>query len=222
MTIQKLITEIRYVPDPSFLDNRGNLAKKLVNNDFKNWLILDNNIQVANKDGKVFASYANLGFSTSSKDKLDVFINELDEILKFLGDLPPVRWGVRVQELIPSRAKFSTLIEKYKASLLNFRPNHFSKINGDLVDLTVNYIFNKDHNAYHLQSGPMESTQAEGIFDKKDLPANGIYIDLDIYREKDKFYRDDFRRSRITDFVKSSFQEGQAIIDEFQEVLNGR
>jgi hypothetical protein len=222
MTNQRLIAEIRYVPNPSFLDNRGTLVKKLINDDFKNWVILENNIQITNKEGNVFASYANLGFSTSNKKKLDVFINEFDEILKYLGDLPPLRWGVRIQHLVPSKVSFSSLVEKYKTNFLNFQPRHFSKINGDLVDLAVSYIFNKDRNTFHLQSGPMEKMQAEGIFEKKNLPSRGIYIDLDIYREKEKFYRDDFRRSRITEFVKSSFDEGQSITDEFEEALNGK
>ncbi len=70
----------------------------------------------------------------------------------------------------------------------------------------------------------MENKQAEKIFQNntEELPDNGIFIDLDIYREKDQFYKDDFLRTRITNFVKESFRDGRSIIDEFQEVLNGK
>lgn len=224
MTLQKFSVEIRYVPDPSFLDNRGILTKKLISKEFQNWLVLDNRIELTNKDGRIFATYANIGFTTFNKEKLDNYIDTLDEILKHLGDIPPIRWGVRIQQLTPSKSQFSALVKKYKENFFNFQPNHFSKIGGELADLAINYIFKKDHESYHIQSGPMKAKQAEGIFDKKAdvLPKNGIFIDLDMYREEDQFYKDDFRRSRIIDFVKKSFKEGQSIIDDFEEKLNGR
>ncbi len=219
---QKFVFEMRFVPDPSFLDTKGTLTKKLINKNFQKWIVADNTVQMTGTNGNVFISYSNLGFTTSKIEEVDIYVQEIDEVLKFYGDIPPLRWGVRIQKLFPSDKDFLKLLKKYSEVFLKFQPSHFSKINGELADLAINYVFRNEHNTYHIQSGPMENNQAENIFEAsiEDLPDTGFFIDLDIYREKDQFYKDDFRRSRITDFIRSSMNDGNSIIEELQGVID--
>jgi len=106
MIFQKYIVEIRYEPDPAFLDKRGELTKKLLSNDFKNWLVQDNRIDLVSKHGNLFASFSNMGFTLNEKKDLEKFIDRFDEMLKLIGDVPPVRWGVRILTIKASAKTF--------------------------------------------------------------------------------------------------------------------
>ncbi len=219
--IYRITTEIRYVPDPSFIDNRGSFVKKLIENGFKDWRLDENRIEIRNPNGLIFISYSNLGFSTLKKSELSKFSEKFDQVLKIIGDIPPVRWGARLVTLTPSQKSFENLLRQYKNKLLVI-PSRLSGENLELKDMAISYIFEKDHNKYHLTSGPMEKTQAKEIFSlEKNLPKNGIWTDLDIYREGELFYKGDFTRSRISSFVTKAFEEGEKMIDEFEEELNG-
>lgn len=218
--MKKYTTEIRFVPDPIILDKRGDIVKHLLSRNFKDWAIDTNRVQITNKDGFIFVSYNNLGFITSNEDKLDEFVDSFDEALKFLGDLPPIRWGFRIMAIEQSDGGYPKLLKTYQSKLLNYQSDKFSKIGGELSDIGVSYIFKEERFTYHLSSGPMKKDQAKDLFPNAKIPANSIFVDLDIYREKEQFYRDDFRRSRIKDFINFAKGKGEEIIKEFMENLN--
>lgn len=210
------------MPNPQFLDARGEVASSLLSDEFSQWIVSKDRVEVRAEKAMVFASHFNIGFITFEKERIPECLNRMDEGLKLLGDLPPARWGVRIFSLIPSKKAFSTLLSSYKSKLLKFSPKDFSKIDGALVDVGISYVFKSERDKYHLTSGPMERKQAKMYFPEDDLPKNGIFIDLDVFREKDDFYRDDFRRLRITSFVSSAFAKGEEVISQFCGLLNDK
>lgn len=222
MISQKYITEIRFIPNPQIIDMRGKIASQLVSDEFKQWLITKDRVEIRNKNDVVFVSHMNLGFLALKKEIVNSSIDRVDEALKLLGDLQPVRWGFRVFSLLPSKKSFSNILDEYKSKLMKFEPENFSKINGKLIDIGISYIFKKDKDEFHLTTGPMGKKQALEIFPKEKLPKNGIFIDLDIYREGNDFYKGDFSRSRILAFIRNSFSISQEIVDEFAGILNGK
>lgn len=219
--LQKFVCEIRFVPNPKFLDIRGEIASAMSNDKLKQWKISKDRVDVSGKEGVAFASYSNLGFITLEEKNIDDCIKSIDEAIKILGDLPPVRWGVRIYSISPSRKKFPTLLNKCKNKLLNFNPKNFSKIDGQLEDLGISYIFSNGKDKFQITIGPMEKKQSVNYFPEDKLPKNGIFVDLDIYRDGDNFYQSDFRRARIKDFINNSFTKSKEIISEIMEVING-
>ena len=218
MNAQRYIVEIRYLPDPSFLDKRGSIAKQITSEEFKDWLILENTIELRNDSGKMFITYERVGFSTTDTD-LEKYINKLEQILKILGDLPPVRWGVRAYLVSPSKKQFSNLLNQYQGKYLKVN-EQFSALGGELKDVGVSYVFEKDHNSYHLTIGPMNDEQATLLFPKQKIGKSNNFLDIDIYRENDQFYGADYRASRIIDFVKAEIIEIQNISKELFESIN--
>ena len=63
-------------------------------------------------------------------------------------------------------------------------------------------------------------SQSQSIFPNSTPPDNGVFVDLDIYREGEDFYKDDFRRARIKSFMEDKFDEAETIVEGFQKVLN--
>jgi hypothetical protein len=222
MLQQKFVVEIRFIPKPQFIDIRGQVAAAMASEKFSEWLVSKDRVDVSGNDGLVFASYTNLGFITLKRENIEMCIERLDEALKLFGDLPPIRWGVRIYTISQSNKKFVTLLKDYEDNLIKFNPEHFSKINGKLEDIGISYVFKSDKNKYLISTGPMEKQQAAQFFPKENLPERGIFIDLDIYRETDDFYKDDFRRARILTFIRDSFSKGQEIVDQLLEILNGK
>lgn len=222
MKNQKFVTEIRFIPKPLFLDIRGQITTAMASEKFDQWKIDADRTEVFSDDGLIFASYKNIGFITLQDQNIELCIERMDEAIKIMGDLPPLRWGVRIYTIIPTQKKFTTLVSEYKKKLLNFNPKNFSKINGNLEDIGISYIFKNDKNKYHITTGPMEKKQASQIFPPNELPDIGIFIDLDIYRENDDFYRDDFRRARMISFIKDSFAKGKEIVEELTNTINDK
>lgn len=221
--VKKFLTEIRFTPNPQLIDSRGQLASLMISDEFRDWVISDNRIEVLSKEGKVFLSYRNAGFETTNQDEIPKLIEKLNESLRLFENYPPIRWGVRIFSYEQKKQTFKTLRSVYEIKLLRYDPKKFSFIDGNLVDLGISYVFKKDADHYHLTSGPMEEKQASSIFHLKDLPKVGIFTDLDIYREKDDFYKADFRLSRITEFIKQKLEEGPGIIDKFSKLIsNGK
>ncbi len=222
MQKQKFVVELRFLPKPQFIDIRGQVAAAMASEKFNEWLVSKDRVDVSGEDGLIFASYTNLGFITLDKENLELCIERLDEALKLLGDLPPLRWGVRIYTISQSNKKFATMVKDYQDGLLQFKPKDFSKINGTLEDIGISYVFKSDKNKYHLTTGPMEKKQAMQFFPNDNLPERGIFIDLDIYRESEDFYKDDFRRARMLSFIRDSFSKGQEVVDQLLKILNGK
>ena len=217
MIEKKYVSEIRFIPRPDFLDMMGKMANALVNSSFTNWKISQNRVEVTNKDSLFFVTYSSLGFVTVKKDEMKDCMERLSIALNILGDLPPTRWGVRIYTIASSNKQFPKLLDEYKKELLNFKPSDFSKIGGELKDVGVSYVFQRDAQKYHIQTGPMEKEQAKDFFPDAKLTKRGIFVDLDIY--KDSFFVDDKRKRKIENFINDSFIEGEKVIDQFLDTI---
>lgn len=211
---QKFVTEIRFVPQPQFIDIRGKVVAAISSEKFSEWRVSKDRVDVGGEEGLIFASYTNCGFITLKKDNIEVCLERIDEFLKIIDNFPPIRWGVRIYSITENNKKFSALVKEYKEKLLNFNPKNFSKVQGTLEDIGISYIFKNDKDKYHITTGPMEKEQAVQFFPADTLPDRGIFVDLDIYREGSDFYKDDFRRARILNFIRTSFLKGEEIINQ--------
>jgi hypothetical protein len=221
MILNKFLVEIKFLPNLLIIDRRGQIASSLISEQFPQWAIDKDRVTVSGELGTIFFSYNAFGFLSETLENSQICLNVLDNALRMFNDFQPLRWGVRLQSLESSKKKFSTLTSSLQEKLLNFKSNDFSKINGTLVDIGVSYIFKKEHDAYHLTTGPMEKEQSSQIFDKVTF-SNGLYLDLDIYRNKDNFYRGDFKRARVEDFIKNKLKEAQEITDSLLGTIDAK
>jgi hypothetical protein len=216
--IIRYVAEIRINPNPRFIDSRGIIIEKLLSRDLQKWQFSNDRIEVHGRNGFVFFTIQNLGFF--SKEKPDSYIEHMKVALDILGERQALRWGFRAYTYIPINRKFSTLLNKYKTQLLNYSSSKFKDINGNLTDVGLTYVFKHDHNRYKIITGPMERDQAKDIFGEDDVPSTGIFIDLDIFREKSDFYGADDRPSRVLEFLRQSLVESEKIIKNWGGIIN--
>lgn len=221
--ISKYVTELRYIAVPEFIDNKGDMVRALASEHFPQWEVKINNVVEVKNDRNeaIFVGPNNLGFTTFDKDSVTICRDGVITAMNRLSFPDPIRWGTRMLSFRETRKSFNTLLKEYKQKLLQFKPSHFKSIKGSLIDVGVSYIFLKGKTRYHLTSGPMSKKQATDYFPDKDLPEKGIFIDIDIYKEKGDFQSDDNRRRKLNDFIDNAFKEGEEIITQFYKVING-
>ena len=216
--IIRYVAEIRITPNPRFIDSRGTIIEKLLSRDLQKWQFSNDRIEVHGSNGFVFFTIQNLGFF--SKEKPISYIEHMKIALDILGERQALRWGFRAYTYIPTKRKFSTLLNKYKTQLLNYPSSRIKNMNGDLTDVGLTYIFKHEHNRYKIFTGPMEKEQAKEIFVEDAMPSTGIFIDLDVYREKGDFYGADDRPSRVLEFLRQSLVESEKIIKNWEGIIN--
>ncbi|MBU2540267.1 hypothetical protein KJ786_03905 [Patescibacteria group bacterium] len=189
--ISKHILEIRHKPNSRFLDHRGEIASSLSGQKFNQWNIGNNRIDFVNKehpDVWAFLTYQNLGFSSEHPNSIESFSNDAKNFLKDAWIHFPAnqitRVGIRSTFLVEVE-NFKEAFDKYKSTFLGLKEEDIEKFGGDLIDLGFPLNFAVGEEFFNITTGPMEKKEyKEFLMDASELPATGIYIDIDYFRKE--------------------------------------
>lgn len=230
--------EARYEPVGRFLNFKGSIADRLKEEltFFKHWAIGENKVDFHNRDDETdevlenetaFVGYRNIGYSLARPSTKDHFP---DKSIKFIKSvftspkaefpLPPVnRIGVRVRAIVPYEGSFESLQQAYHRKLVGPYQEIEAIFGCPISDSAVNFDFvHKNARSSKLRSGPMEAKQMEKFLKiTDDLPANGLYFDVDIFRNYSEPTKLDANRLATT---VSEYSEGAwGILERLSEPI---
>ncbi|KKN57083.1 hypothetical protein LCGC14_0565550 [marine sediment metagenome] len=205
--------EIRFRPDAGFLDKRGAVAQSLTSSGapFKRWNVSANAIDFTRDDNqhiRAFFSYRNLGVLSTPPNASEYFVATAEKFLAAAWEHLPnrefSRAGVRSVLLIETE-DFAEAVAAYRRRFLGLTDKEVQAFGGDLIDVgfPMNFVKGKDH--FNVITGPMERGQSLQFFrdthpslgailqrvgrlpggdsDATDLPAVGLFVDVDFFRE---------------------------------------
>jgi hypothetical protein len=190
-TVSRYVCEIRFKPDPKFLDKRGEMVSILSNETFPNWKILDNRVDFGNdKDLGVsaFSSFKNLGVTSRFPHDKNYFLNTTKDFIKnswlFLPSNGLIRVGIRSSIFLDLGKSFKDYFEGYKRKVSFLSKNNYFKAN--LVDIGFNLNFANGKEYFNITTGPMDREQAKVLFDgltEENIPDTGIYVEVDYFKK---------------------------------------
>jgi len=187
--IEKSICEIRFKPDSTFLDKRGQIANRIAEKSiFTDWNITANQIEFtssSNKNIKANFSYRNLALESAEPNKRSFLIGNIKSFLEKSWDLLPnsniIRIGVRSTYIIESD-NFKEIFELLKEKFFVNNSTDFSGY--DLYDLAISFNFVKGENYFHVSIGPMNDAEIKNNFnDEAGLPKAGLFMDIDSFKK---------------------------------------
>ncbi len=222
-TISKHVLEVRYKPDPRFLDRRGEIAGIISRQQFDQWNIGSNRIEFASKKHLgigAFFSYRNLGFFSEYPVLTDDFNKKAKEFFKSTWTYFPTnqitRIGVRSTFLVESK-NFKAVFDKYKSLFLGLKDEHIKKFGGDLIDLGFPLNFAIGEEFFNIITGPMEKKQSkEFVMDADELPETGVYIDVDYFRKEFSPY---ITQKNIMDLIDRGVEKAKEIKNEILNLI---
>lgn len=185
--LSKYVVEFRYRPIPRVVDCRGDLAEAMTSRSLTEWVIGKDRVDVFNPERSeaVFVSYQNCGIAIEgSSEPIDGLLGLLQKAVKQLPDQDYQRFGLRLTSYIKTDKAFSSLLKNFQSKLTYdaFLDQAPQKVKID--DIALVYDLSTGEDKIHLQVGPMRAEQAKGFFStREDVPATGIFIDLDIFSE---------------------------------------
>jgi hypothetical protein len=204
--ISKYVIEIRFKPDPRFLDKRGEIAAKLTGPRalFQGWRISPNRIDFTtprDQNLTAFFSFSNLGLVSASPNKVENFTKSAENWLRatwseFLHKADLTRIGIRSIFFIETDS-FEKCYDAYRERFLKLSDEELDRFGGELIEIGFPLNFRKGEDYFNLVTGPMRDIQAKlpQFLGRTDLPAVGIYLDVD-------FYRKDLPRMELKDVLE--------------------
>jgi len=189
--ISNHVVEVRYKPNPTFLDKRGEIANSLIRKEFNHWNITANRIKFTNEKNKdvfAFIGFKNLGFSSNYPNKISYFLKNAQEFIKSAWDHFPsdkiTRVGVRSEYFINAES-FHNAFDSYKNGFVNLEKVGFEKLTENLVDIGIALDFAYENNLLHIVTGPMKKEEFKSIFNESKPTFKAAYfIDVDFFREE--------------------------------------
>lgn len=205
--------EIRFKPDARFLDTKGAVAQSLTSSSapFGRWNVSENTINFTRDDNqhiRAFFSYRNLGVLSTPPNDTQYFMATAEAFLAAAWEHLPnrefLRAGVRSVFLVETE-DFDKAVVAYRKRFLRLTDEDVQAFGGDLIDVgfPMNFLKGKDH--FNVITGPMEGIQSRQLFravlpsagvilqesgllhggdsDAIDLPAVGLYVDVDFFME---------------------------------------
>ena len=195
--ISEQILEIRYTPNPSFLDYRGTFAQaiaELLN--LENWQINENRIDIFNNEKitRAFVSYKNLGLIIHNSPEKGYFSDQATKFVKYVFSQKPfevpihiLRIGVRSRFAEEVDMEFSELVELFSKKYCGPTEEVKGIFSGNLVDVGAPLNFELENGAINSHTGPMGQSQVKGFFPLlKVIPEIAIYTELDYWKIFDK------------------------------------
>jgi hypothetical protein len=187
----KHVVEIRYKPNPRFLDKRGEIAESLSGSFFDQWNISNNRIDFSSKTNEnitAFISFRNLGIFTNHPNTVDFFKEKAKDFIKSAWTNFPTskitRIGIRSIYLIET-SSFKNSFDEYRKKFLGLSDDDLKKFNGDLIDLGFPLNFSVGEDFFNVTTGPMEKIQSkEFLLDDDELPEAGIFVDVDYFKKE--------------------------------------
>ena len=222
--ISKNIIEIRYKPDPQILDIKGKIVQYLTNSSkfFDTWNITGNDITLVstkNKNLRAFFTFKRWALESINPISDDDFIQASTEIIQNSSSLINIdkitRLGVRSTYIIGTELTFNDLLKEMNGKISKFDT---TKISNKLIDTAFTFTFAEDNNKVNISFGPMSDEQIkENFIDSKDLPKNGLFVDIDTYCSK---FEKQLKTKDIVSFLKDAIKNGRGKAITIFESLN--
>lgn len=208
-TISEHILEVRYKPNPEFLDYRGSYTKGISNLlSLNHWKIDNNRVDIYNDDNslRAFISFRNFGLIIQNSYDKNYFPNQANKFVRYILSQktfknPPfiTRLGVRSRFAFPSTTDFDTLLENYISKYFSLSEKAKGIFKDKVVDAGLPIYFQTEIGQINTQSGPMNKDQLVEFFpNTPNLPDVALYIDLDYWKEPKK----DLSEDNITHLIK--------------------
>lgn len=204
------LTEIRYKPSGSFLDQIGQIADIIEGKGlFPHWEIDQHAINFRDsaegaKKTSAFITYNNAGYISFDAPTQNFFHEKASSFWKNIEQLsifkiPPIqRLGLRNKCFVKVNHTFETLEKKLFDSL--FSLDISAKIGGKRMDSQVVFdLVEKDKNI-RLILGPLKPDEAKKHFrfESEHFSSAGLFIDIDIYKDGAA------KNSDVASFIKDS------------------
>ncbi len=217
------LVEIRFKPNPRFLDNRGFIADQIVENSvFNHWIISENRIDFSSNKNlglSAFFSFRNLGVTSNYPATKKEFLNITEEYIKSVWEHfitnSIVRIGVRSVYLIESENLTKTF-NMYKSKFLKLSDNDIKKFGGELVDVGFPLNFVDGKNFFNIMTGPMEKKQSKNIFGDNAFES-GIYLEVDYFKEEISPH---IIQKHTIQFVQNGIKKANSIAEQITEWVN--
>ena len=206
-TVQLLdnVLEIRYKPNPKFLDSKGRFAKIVLEElQFDHWSINENGFEVNNEDvsERAFLSFNRFGYVVKDSQTNNYFFDKCSKFIKAICNDEIVqkniyveRIGLRQRKCAEFKGNFETLMDKYNNKMIQ---SNFicSALQSEMIDTGCNLNFKDKYGTFNTVSGPMEKEQILEFFfnqeknrytkTKDNVPDVGLYIDLDYWTKPER------------------------------------
>jgi hypothetical protein len=192
---RKIVIEIRYEPNPTVIDNRGALVKKIIDANLINnahWEMGVGEIKITdtpkanNSKQIIYADLHRLSIISAKKETNASFAHFYERVLKIFKEVIPsytiIRIGCRIQGTYNSKSTdYGQILKNFKSLF----PSQFLLEDFNASDLR----FQLNYQNGHYQIGPVSK---DDIFLKTEFPFDdvnnniGIAIDTDNYVIKSK------------------------------------
>lgn len=223
---RKIVIEIRYEPNPSFLDSRGSLVKKLVEAKLipdAQWELgigeikLSDSLKANESRQVIYADLHRLTLISSKKDSNASFFHFAEKAFKIFKEVIPsytiIRIGCRIQGTYQSKSNdYNQIVNNFKTLF----PSQFLLEDFNVKDLRFQLIY--QNGQYHI--GPVNKDDS---FMKTEFPFDdasksiGFAIDTDNYiiRSKEKEIIND---SVIKDVYITSLSVEKSLFDKLNSL----
>lgn len=217
---ERYTLEIKYDPNPTFLDKRGVVASRVAGIKFPDWKIGKDFIVFSNQSKKKsegLISYERLVYNTA--EGRDVFIEDTSEFIKSSWEYLQVnqikRIGIRTT-IVNDGFVFSESFKKLQKVF--YSDYDFSKIfNGDLIDLAIPVNFLKGDEYCNVIIGPVKEDENKKEFFDEPLSEPGILVDVDYFIND---IPTGLRQKDLIIFVKKAVEESEEINSKVLKIIN--
>ena len=227
--ISEHIFEIRYKPNPEFLDYRGIYVKGVSNLlGLTHWKIDENRVDLSDEMSniKAFVSFRNFGISINESCDKNYFPNQANKLVRYLLTQKPftnpifiTRIGVRTRVAYSFEIGFEKLLETYTNKIFTLTDEVRQILDNKIVDVSLPIFFKTEKGQLNTQSSPMTGDQLRDYFPNRvDLPDVAMYFDLDYWKEPNQ----DLRIDTITSLIKDYSIESWNIIEQIAVLLGGQ
>lgn len=227
--ISEHILEIRYKPNPEFLDYRGiyvNGISSLLG--LTQWKIDDNRVDLSDEINviKAFVSFRNFGISINESCDKNYFPNQANKFVNYLLNQKPFgnpiminRIGIRTRIAYSLDIDFEKLLEIYTTKFFSLTTEVRRILNYKITDVSLPIFFAADKGQLNTQTSPMTSDQLRDYFPNRlEYPDVAMYFDLDYWKEPKK----ELKAETITSIIKNYSIESGNIIDKLMSLLGGQ
>ena len=221
---RKIVIEIRYEPNPTVIDNRGLLVKKIIDANLihnAQWELgigeikISDSLKASNSKQIIYADLHRLSIISAKKETNASFTHFYDRVLKIFKEVIPsftiIRIGCRIQGTYDTRSNdYSQLLNNFKSLF----PSQFL-----LDDFNVNDLrFQLNYQNGHYQIGPVGK---DDIFLKTEFPFDDVNTNIGFAIDTDNYVIRSKEKSIINDnVIKDVFLTSISVEKSLFEKLN--